>query len=140
MLSIILALAPVIAPSPGGGITINEIRVDQSGSDLDEYFELIGPAGQSLDGLTYIVIGDGSGGSGVIESISDLTGLAIPADGNFLGGESSMTIAVPDATLSLGFENSDNVTHMLVSGFTGSSQEDLDTNDDGDQNVAAPGN
>ena len=131
MLSIILALAPVIAPSTGGGITINEIRVDQSGSDLDEYFELVGPAGQTLDGLTYIVIGDGSGGSGVIESISDLQGLVIPADGNFLGGESSMTIAVPDATLSLGFENSDNVTHMLVSGFTGSSQEDLDTNDDG---------
>jgi len=31
----------------------------------------------------------------------------------------------------LNFENSDNVTHVLVSGFTGSNGQDLDTNDDG---------
>jgi len=119
---------PGAPPEP---VFINEVRVDQASSDNDEYFELIGVAGASLDGLTYIVIGDGSGGSGVVESISDLAGYAIPTDGIFLAGESSMTIAVPDAILSLGFENSDNVTHMLVAGFTGSSQQDLDTDDDG---------
>ena len=42
-----------------------------------------------------------------------------------------MGIAVPDATMTLGFENSDNVTHMLVANFTGSLQEDLDFDDDG---------
>ena len=31
----------------------------------------------------------------------------------------------------LNFENSDNVTHMLVDGFTGADGDDLDTNDDG---------
>jgi len=110
---------------------INELRIDQSGSDVDEYFELKGQPSSALDGLTYIVVGDGSGGSGVVESISDLSGLAIPADGVFLAGENSMSIAVPDATMTLGFENSDNVTHMLVSNFTGTLQEDLDFDDDG---------
>jgi hypothetical protein len=35
----------------------------------------------------------------------------------------------------LSFENSDNVTHMLVSGFTGASGDDLDTDDDGTLDV-----
>ncbi|MBN1976442.1 MAG: DUF11 domain-containing protein, partial [Anaerolineae bacterium] len=36
-----------------------------------------------------------------------------------------------DLTTSLNFENSDNVTHLLVRGFAGASGDDLDTNDDG---------
>ena len=40
---------------------INEIRIDQPGTDNDEYFELLGEPNASLDGLTYIVIGDGVG-------------------------------------------------------------------------------
>ena len=50
-----LAMIPVIA----GAATINEIRVDQAGTDNDEYFELLGMPGESLDGLTYITTGDG---------------------------------------------------------------------------------
>ena len=42
-----------------------------------------------------------------------------------------MTIAVPDFVATLNFENSDNVTHLLVEGFTGASGDDLDTDDDG---------
>ena len=38
------------------GIGINEIRIDQSGSDNDEYFEIVGPEGTDLNGFTYIVI------------------------------------------------------------------------------------
>ena len=55
-------------------VTISEIRIDQPGSDNDEYFELAGAPGTSLDGLTYIVIGDGTNGSGVIEAVVPLTG------------------------------------------------------------------
>ncbi|WP_346864194.1 T9SS type A sorting domain-containing protein [uncultured Draconibacterium sp.] len=112
-------------------IKINEIRIDQTSTDNDEYFELLGAAGQDLSGLTYLVIGDGTGGSGVIEAVVDLSGTQIAANGLFLAGEATMTIATPDFLTDLNFENSDNVTHLLVSGFSGSNGLDLDTDDDG---------
>ncbi|MGE4632887.1 MAG: hypothetical protein AAEJ47_07610, partial [Planctomycetota bacterium] len=114
-----------IPPRP----TINEVRIDNPGSDTDEYFELAGLP-QDLTGLTYIVIGDGAGGSGTIESVSDLSGQTMT--GNFWwAGEASATLGTPDHIATLGFENSDNVTHMLVEDFTGANGDDLDTDDDG---------
>lgn len=119
-------------------ISINEIRIDQTSTDNDEYFELVGTPGASLNGYTYLVIGDGTGGSGVIESVTDLTGQVITAKDNprsdsgfFLAGEGTMTLATPDMVTTLNFENSDNVTHLLVTGFSGANGDDLDTNDDG---------
>ncbi len=122
---------PIVVPD----VNINEIRIDQPGSDNDEYFELAGDPGTSLDGLTYLVIGDGSGGDGTIEEVTDLTGNAIGASGFFVAAESSFTLGTADLTTSLNFENSDNVTHLLVAGFTGSNGDDLDTNDDGTLDV-----
>jgi hypothetical protein len=121
-------------------VLINEIRIDQPGGDNDEYFELVGAPGTLLDGLTYIVIGDSTaGGSGNLvgggfDAIIDLTGQVIPASGYFVVGESTMTIGTPDyipASPGVNFENSDNVTHMLVTGFTGTSTDDIDLDDDG---------
>jgi predicted extracellular nuclease len=113
-------------------VSISEIRIDQPSTDTDEYFELVGTSGESLDGLTYLVIGDGGGGSGVIEEVTDLTGYSIPVDGHFLVSENDPVLGVsPDLQTSLNFENSDNVTHLLVEGFSGSNGQDLDTNDDG---------
>ncbi len=128
-----LVVAFLLMPDAADGqINITEIRVDQDGPDIDEYFELFGPVGSSLDGLSYLVIGDGSGGSGVIESVADLTGTTIPADGYFLAAEASFSLqADVDLTTSLNFENADNVTHLLVSGFTGTTNVDLDFDDDG---------
>ena len=57
LLMALLLATPIVAQGP----LINEIRIDQSGGDDDEYFELIGMPGASLDGFTYLVIGDGSG-------------------------------------------------------------------------------
>ncbi len=111
--------------------TLSEIRIDQPGTDNDEYFELSGSPGASLDGLTYLVIGDGAGGSGVIEAVVDLTGSSIPASGFFVAAEATFTVGVADLTANLSFENSDNVTHMLVQGFSGSNGDDLDIDDDG---------
>lgn len=118
-------------PSFAGTIRINEIRIDQFGDDNDEYFELLGPPNASLDGLTYIVIGDSSAGglSGVIEAIVDLTGSSISASGFFVAAESTFTLSTPDLVTTLNFENSDNVTHMLVEGFKGLLGDDLDTDD-----------
>jgi hypothetical protein len=119
-------------------VRINEIRTDQNGVDDDEYFELAGPSGEPLNDLTYLVIGDGPGGSGVIEEAQGLTGESIPPDGFFLAVEGTFTIGGGQASADLNtgvnglnFENDDNVTHLLVRDFTGMDGQDLDTNDDG---------
>jgi len=113
------------------GLVISEIRIDNDGADTDEYFELKGPAGAELSGLTYIVIGDGSGGSGVVESITNLTG-SFDGTGIYLVAEESFTLAPDDVdqVATLGFENSDNVTHMVVANYYGG-YDDLDADDDG---------
>ncbi|HEX6219864.1 MAG TPA: ExeM/NucH family extracellular endonuclease [Acidimicrobiia bacterium] len=131
VLAMIAALIPATALAIGDGITINEIRIDQPDADEDEYFELTGPADTPLDGLTYIVIGDGTGGSGVIESVTDLSGHSLDDDGFFVAAESTFSLGTADLTTGLGFENSDNVTHLLVQEFSGANGDDLDTNDDG---------
>ncbi|MBX2846809.1 MAG: ExeM/NucH family extracellular endonuclease [Acidiferrobacterales bacterium] len=115
----------------GPVVRINEIRIDQSSTDNDEYFELSGLPSASLDGLSYVVIGDGGGASGTIEAIVDLTGQSLDANGLFTAAESTFTLAAADLTTTLNFENSDNVTHLLVSGLTGVLGDDLDTDDDG---------
>ena len=130
VLALLVALLPALPAVADGDILINEVRIDQPGADLDEYFELVGPASASLDGLTYLVIGDGTGGSGVVEEVTDLTGMSLGADGFFVAAESTFSFG-SDLVTDLNFENSDNVTHLLVRGFTGSNGEDLDTDDDG---------
>jgi hypothetical protein len=131
-----IAVAALLAAAPAalaGDVMINEIRIDQPSFDNDEYFELKGTPSASLDGLTYLVIGDGTGGSGVIEAVIDLTGQSLGLDGLFLAAEATFTLApgLVDLTTNLNFENSDNVTHLLVEGFSGADGDDLDTDDDG---------
>ncbi|MFQ5600094.1 MAG: hypothetical protein ACE5G2_06030 [Candidatus Krumholzibacteriia bacterium] len=123
--SVLLAL-----PIAGSAVVINEIRIDMPGTDTDEYFELAGAPGESLDDLTYIVIGDGAGASGVIEAVISLTGNTLDGSGLFCAAEASASFT-PSLTTTVNFENSDNVTHMLVSGFTGALGDDLDTDDNG---------
>ncbi|MFZ8927555.1 MAG: hypothetical protein ACO3CU_12455, partial [Candidatus Nanopelagicales bacterium] len=118
---------PYFVCAGGGGVTITDVRIDHPGGDVDEYFELAAEPGTSLDGLTYIVIGDGTGGSGVVECVVPLEGFAAPASGYFLAARDDNTLGVvadliTDAII---FENSDNVTHMLVRGFTGAIGDDL---------------
>jgi len=123
---------PLVAiPSASAAVVINEIRIDQPDTDNDEYFELLGDPGASLDRLTYLVIGDGEGGSGVIEAVVDLNGKNIPASGHFVTSEMSFSLGTPDLLAGLNFENSDNVTHLLVRDFNGAVRDDLDTDDDG---------
>ncbi len=129
-LSALLGIA-ALAPLASGQIVINEIRIDQPGTDIDEYFELLGPALAPLTGLTYLVIGDGTGGSGTIENVTDLNAESLDAFGFFVAAESTFTLGTANLTTTVNFENSDNVTHMLVSGFTGANGDDLDTDDDG---------
>ena len=114
-------------------LVINEIRVDQVGGDDDEYFELFADGMNfDLSNYTYVVIGDSNAdGSGVLENATALSGM-LNAGEFFLLAESTFTLGTADQTSTLSFENSDNVTHLLVEGFDGTSLgTDLDTNDDG---------
>ncbi|MCL4264657.1 MAG: DUF11 domain-containing protein [Anaerolineae bacterium] len=80
-----------------------------------------------------LVIGDGSAaqGSGVIEAVVPLAG-NMPARGYFLVVEPTFSLTnTADLTTNLNFENTDNVTHLLVSDFSGSNGQDLDMDDDG---------
>ena len=120
----------------GGDALINEFRIDQPSSDNEEYFELAGDPGTSLDGLWFVSIGDGSGGSGVVESAIDLTGYQINANGFFVVAETTFdsSFGITDLLLepnAVNFENNDNLTLLLVRDFTGAVGDDLDDGDDG---------
>ncbi|MDA1262067.1 MAG: hypothetical protein O3B75_04130 [Planctomycetota bacterium] len=127
----------VANPTCGSGVAIrlSEIRIDQPGTDIDEYVEIEGPAGFNMNGFSIIVIGDNNTTgaidlAGSIESITLLDGAIIPSTGYLLIAKATMTIAVPDfvvAATAMNFENSDNVTFLLVSGFTGALNDDVDT-------------
>lgn len=127
----------------GDPLVINEIRVDQPGSDDNEYFEVFGQSSTSMYGLAYVVIGDGPGGDGVIETAVSLATEVVPADGGYLVVEDTFTLdslasaemVLSSADNELNFENSDNVTHLLVFGFTGAVGDDLDADDDGTLDV-----
>ena len=112
-------------------ISINEIRVDQDLADNDEYGEIIGAPGTDLAGVYWIVIGDGTGGSGTVEAIVALEGV-IDETGLFLITENSFTLALSevDQFATLNFENGDNVTHLLVGNYFGGF-DDLDPDDSG---------
>ncbi len=132
VLAVIGAWGAECNPTGLDGLGINELRIDHIGTDDNEFVELIGDPGTSLDGYSYIVIGDGTGGSGVLETVIDLTGLVIADDGLLSLGKAEMNIGVPDVIIEgLNFENSDNVTHLLVLGLTAVLDEDLDIDDDG---------
>jgi len=114
-------------------LALNEIRTNQPDADNDEYVEIVGDPGTSLDDYTYIIIGDNNtdGDHGIIEEALLLTGHSIPSSGYFLIGEDTLTLATPDLVIPVNHENSDQATYMLVRGFTGFIDDDLDTDDDG---------
>ena len=121
-------------------VTINELRVDQPGpwgeNDPDEYVELRGNPGESLNGLTYVVIGDGATEqySGVVEALIPLSGYSIGPSGLFLIAEPTFTLGTADLVVAAGalnFEDDDNVSHYLMQDFTAVLGQDLDLDDNG---------
>ncbi len=125
-----------------GDVRLNEIRADMTGTDTLEFIELSGTPGVALTGLSIVIIGDGTGGSGVVERVRALDGFSIPADGTLLVGNPGVNPDVGNGAGTGGanvnndwIENSDNITIMLVRGWTGTNPSDLDTNDDGQFDV-----
>lgn len=115
-------------------IVINELRTDNVGADTEEYLEIYGATADfSLDRVWLIVIGDrgGTDSSGNIDRAYELTGLN--ATGNyFLIANDNILGGTPDFTAGINiFENGDSSTFLLVTDFTGSTNEDLDVDNDG---------
>jgi hypothetical protein len=112
-------------------LSFNEIRADEpSNTDPNEYIEIKGVPGTSLNGVSIVVVGDGLSLNGNIEAIISLNGVSIPKDGICLIAESTFTLATPDAVRSMNLENGDSVTYFLVWNFTGLLNTDIDANDD----------
>ena len=113
-------------------VSINEIRIDQPSTDNDEFIEFFTTdASESLADHWMLAIGDsGQTDFGVVESVLDLTGNTSSLN-YFVVAESTFTLGAANLTASLNFENSDNVTFLLVKDFTGANGDDLDTDDDG---------
>jgi hypothetical protein len=131
----IVVLGCLAGTAPATAQVLNEIRTDNSGLDIDEYVEIAGASGTSLGNLDIVVLGDdveGTGSSsGVVEEVVDLSGRTIDSSSYFVIAENTFTLGTADLVADLSFEEDDNVTFLLVQGFTGAIGDDLDTNDDG---------
>jgi hypothetical protein len=117
-------------------IKLNEVRISSSGSsdDFSNFVEVVdsnGTAGVDLSGLTIVAISEGSS-IGQINDVLPLDGGVTDANG-FTLIHSDGTSAALDAG-DLEFAGLDFLgaptTFLLVSGFTGSVGQDLDSNDD----------
>jgi hypothetical protein len=125
-------------------ILLNEMYVNPPGTDDNrEYVEIINTAGGALplDGLTLIEI-DGNGiNSGRINQDTHLGGQSTGSNGLLMLGVNYATLGgtpwgtVVDDDTELGdlddFMGNDNLTILLVQGYTGISGMDLDKNNDG---------
>ena len=83
-------------------VLINEVDSNTPGADDQEFIELFGPGGTSLDGLVLVLFNGANDES--YDSI-DLDGLSIPADGYFVIGNalaSNVDLVIPDGTVQNG--------------------------------------
>ena len=117
-------------------VKISEARNAQQGADTDEYVELSGPPGASLDGLSFVVIGDEvqtavPDPQGRVQVAIDLTGHSIAPNGTFLIGRSTLSLATPDLENLLNLKEIGNTTYALMTGFTGYVGQELDFLDNG---------
>lgn len=140
------AAALVIASGASAQVRFNEIFINPPGTDNgQEFIELAGPANFSLAGLTLVILeGDGAS-AGNIDVALSLGSNSVGGNGLFLWRDGSSIIDTdpapgiqgPDAgtnvliqDFSPDIENGSN-TYLLVSGFTGTLNTDLDAANDG---------
>jgi hypothetical protein len=117
-------------------VQISEARNAQQGADTDEYVELSGPPGASLDGLWFVVIGDEvqtavPDPQGRVQLAINLQGHSIGPNGTFLIGRSTLSLATPDLVNLLNLKEIGNTTYSLMTNFTGYPGIELDFLDNG---------
>ena len=122
-------------------VHFNEIFASHTGTDNQEYIELVGTPGMSLDGWMVVIIDGDSFAAGILDRAWDLSGHTMPADGYFVMGD----LAVPnmDYDLSQGphsggpdnnIENGTDTFYLLTTTdalfVEGLYNQDLDLDDD----------
>ena len=135
-----------LAMAANADIRLNEFLINPPGTDNgQEFFELAGTAGMSLAGYSLIFIEGDSAAAGTVDKIIDLSSYSIGSNGLLLWRDAVSTI---DTSTAAGVQgpsagttvvNVDFVpdiengtqTYLLVSNFTGTLNQDLDTNNDG---------
>lgn len=141
-----LVAACGLATAASADIRLNEFLINPPGTDNgQEFFELAGPAGSSLAGYSLIFIEGDSAAAGTVDKIIDLSTYSIGSNGLLLWRDAVSVIDTSTAagvqgpsagttTVTVDFvpdiENGTQ-TYLLVRSFTGSLNQDLDTNNDG---------
>ena len=122
---------------PVTGVLIQEILHAPPTSADYEYFELVGDPNQSLDGVTLLFVeSDVQTSTGQIDQVIPLDGLSLGTNGLLLYSGSNALMPAPDAGTTVinspgFFIESPSYTAILVTGFSGSQGDDLDTDNDG---------
>ena len=144
-----LTMSLALTSSARSSIVISEVLIEPDGPR--QFFELQGAPGASLAGLTLVIIsGEGSGSiigdSGTIDQFLDLSGFSLGSNGLLLWANSAAAFDPPadpattvitantapfDPGFVPAFWPGVSQTFALVSGFTGDSGDDLDSDNDG---------
>lgn len=112
--------------------SLNEVRISWPGGDDDvnNFVEIAGTPGESLDGLTLVSM-SAEFEPGELSFVIDLAGQTIPDDGFFLAsGDDAFYGGQTDLSTGIDYFGSPQV-FALVTGFTGAQGDDLDAENDG---------
>jgi hypothetical protein len=143
-----LLVAFGVAHNAWAALRINEVltNIPGGGDNGFEFVEISGTASESVNGVWFIEIDSNGGTNGAIRSAIDLTAAGTVGTNGLLLVRDSATVLspAPDAATTL-FVNdfnpdleNDTTTFALVTVFTGSVGQDLDTNNDGTIDVTLP--
>lgn len=124
---LISALVLSLVPATSGAVVLNEwVSNDISGDDY-EFIELCGEPGESLDGLSVVIIEGEGTGKGLVDRIIGLTGYSIGSSGFFVIGDPNVS---PDLQMSTGFIENGGNNIILVLDVVQGTGTDIDTDDD----------
>lgn len=131
---------PNVAGAIGSALAFNEIFLNAPGGGDNgfEFIELRGNAAESVSGVTIVVIDNNGGSIGTIENAVDLTPSVSVGENGLLLVRDSVTVLNPAPAAQTRLQVTDfapdlvndSVTFLLVTGYSGTIAQDLDTNDD----------
>ena len=123
-----LVAVGLLTAASANAVTINEAVMNDISTDSHEFVELCGSPGESLTGLTLVLIeGEGATAKGTIDRAIALTG-PIPADGYWVVGDAAVA---PDQAQAVDWIENGGQTILIVQGFSSSVGTDIDVNNDG---------
>jgi len=105
VLSTLVGLAALVVPA-AAQVHLNEIYASHSGLDDQEFIELIGTPGMSLDDHALLIVEGQDPVNATLDVVIDLTGLSIQADGFFVAGTTAVGTTFPgELDLDIGTDN-----------------------------------